>query len=172
MPATTHALTDGQALSVSSFSKINIRFNADAEDVKLEGSVADSEFATIHDRVEFGKPYSDRAGKTSFAEGRVITVDVRGIEEIRFTGAATNINVSHAPSDTSGPVVYWAEVAPDDLVEFDLCRCLYVGEAGDLIIEDAYGNVVTFANCPVGILPVMCRRVMDGTVAGSILAGY
>lgn len=100
MPATTHALTDGQALSVSSFSKINIRFNADAEDVKLEGSVADSEFTTIHDRVLYGGPVAeDSLGQTTFSEGRLITLDVGGIEEIRFTGAATNINV--APFDES-----------------------------------------------------------------------
>ena len=95
MPATTHALTDGQALSVSSFSKINIRFNADAEDVKLEGSVADSEFTTIHDRISYGGPvYKDALGRTTFSEGRLITLDVGGIEEIRFTGADTNINVA------------------------------------------------------------------------------
>jgi hypothetical protein len=86
--------------------------------------------------------------------------------EVNYVTNQGPVNVS------SGPVYKWAEVAVDDLVEFDLCRCLYIGVAGDLIIEDGDGNTITFVNCPVGILPVMCRRIMDGTVAGSILAGY
>ena len=69
-------------------------------------------------------------------------------------------------------VFKWAVVTPDDLTTFDLCRCLYIGVAGDVQIEDGDGNAITFANCPVGILPVMAVRLMDETTAGSVLAGY
>ena len=100
MPATTHALTDGQALPVSSFSFINIRFNADANPVTIEGSLSDSEFSVIHDRITVGGPvFEDSDGRTSFNQGRIITLDVRAIEEIRFVGTAVNINVS--PFDQS-----------------------------------------------------------------------
>ena len=42
----------------------------------------------------------------------------------------------------------------------------------DVQIEDGDVNAITFANCPVGILPVMAVRLMDETTAGSVLAGY
>lgn len=51
---------------------------------------------------------------------------------------------------------------------------LYIGVTGNVTIiaaGDASGTPVTFANHPVGYLPVQVRRVMaTGTTAGSIVA--
>ena len=68
----------------------------------------------------------------------------------------------------------WVAVTPDDSEDFadGLCRCFYVGVAGDLEITDGDGNIVNFANCPVGIMPAMGIRLNENTTAGSILAGY
>lgn len=86
--------------------------------------------------------------------------------EVNYVTNQGPVNVS------SGPVYKWVELTPDDLVEFDLCRCLYIGVAGDVVVDDGEGNTITFANCPVGILPGMFRRLRETTAAAAILAGY
>jgi hypothetical protein len=88
--------------------------------------------------------------------------------EVNYVTNQGPVNVS------SGPVYKWAEAVIDNDTDLPdgLCRCLYIGVSGDLVIHDAEGNTITFANCPVGILPAMCLRITEATTAGSILAGY
>lgn len=50
-------------------------------------------------------------------------------------------------------------------------RAIYIGGSGNVRITDPQGTVVTFSNCPTGlILPVMCKRVWStGTTATNIV---
>jgi hypothetical protein len=88
--------------------------------------------------------------------------------EVNYVTNQGPVNVS------SGPVYKWVELTPADDEDFadGVCRCLYIGVAGDVVADDAEGNTITFANCPVGILPGMFRRLRETTVAESIVAGY
>jgi lysophospholipase L1-like esterase len=102
MPATTHALTDGQALSVITSQQVSIRFNAGVGPITIEGSLGSSQFDKIHDRITSDRPAEDSSGRLYFNAGRIITMDVRSFEEIRFVGAAVNIDVS--PFDSARPL--------------------------------------------------------------------
>jgi len=102
MPATTHALTDGQALSVITSQQVSIRFNAGVGPITIEGSLGSSQFDKIHDRITSDRPAEDSNGRLYFNAGRIITMDVRSFEEIRFVGAAVNIDVS--PFDSARPL--------------------------------------------------------------------
>lgn len=94
MPATTVALTDGQAYSVITSQQLSIRFNAAVGPIRIEGSLGSSRFDKIHDRITSDRPTEDGSGRLYFNEGRIITLDVRSFDEIRFVGAAVNIDVS------------------------------------------------------------------------------
>jgi hypothetical protein len=49
--------------------------------------------------------------------------------------------------------------------------CLYVGVSGNITVLMPSGDVVTFANVPVGFFPVQVRRVnATGTTATNMLA--
>lgn len=53
------------------------------------------------------------------------------------------------------------------------CRSLYIGTTGDVKVDTASGDTVTFTAVPVGILPVRCKRVYaTGTSASTIIALY
>jgi len=53
------------------------------------------------------------------------------------------------------------------------CRSLYVGVAGDIKATMANGDVVTFTNVAVGILPISCKQVWStGTTASGLIALY
>lgn len=102
MPATTVALTDGQAYSVITSQQLSIRFNAAVGPVRIEGSLGSSRFDKIHDRITSDRPAEDGNGRLYFNQGRIITLDVRSFDEIRFVGAAVNIDVS--PFDPARPL--------------------------------------------------------------------
>lgn len=52
-------------------------------------------------------------------------------------------------------------------------KALYVGSAGDLVVERFDGPTATFASVPAGsLLPIAGKRVRTGTTAGSIVAIY
>lgn len=79
--------------------------------------------------------------------------------------------------DASGPARRAAAVTPSDTVDLTTyAKALYVGAAGNVRVltvgaEDA--DAVTFANHPVGWLPVQVRRVLaTGTTATQIVAAF
>lgn len=74
-------------------------------------------------------------------------------------------------SSVSDPAKNAAAVVPSDATVFTPTRGLYIGVAGNVVVT-MYGsaNVVTFANAPVGILPVQVTKVMVATTATNIVA--
>ncbi|QYC09059.1 spike base protein, RCAP_Rcc01079 family [Brevundimonas nasdae] len=79
--------------------------------------------------------------------------------------------------DASGPARRAATVTPSDASDLpNYAKALYVGAAGNVRVlptgaQDA--EAVTFANHPVGWLPVQVRRVLaTGTTAAQIVAVF
>jgi hypothetical protein len=53
------------------------------------------------------------------------------------------------------------------------CRSLYIGVTGDVKVTMGNGDVATFTNVAVGVLPVSCKQVWStGTTASGIVALY
>lgn len=65
-------------------------------------------------------------------------------------------------------------VTPSDTTEYDLGIAVYVGGAGDVVVEPFHGgNTVTFSPSAGDMLPVLCRRVLaTGTTATDIKGIY
>jgi hypothetical protein len=64
-------------------------------------------------------------------------------------------------------------VTPSDATVFPVTRGFYVGTPGDIAVRTADGQTITFANVPVGILPVQADMVLStGTAASDIIALY
>lgn len=70
-------------------------------------------------------------------------------------------------------------VTPSDATVFPVCRALYVGVSGTIVVRHpgvAGGPIaasVTYANVPVGIFPVQADMVLStGTTATSLVALY
>lgn len=79
--------------------------------------------------------------------------------------------------DASGPARRAGAVTPSDTVDLTTyAKALYVGAAGNvrvLTVGAEDGDAVTFANHPVGWLPVQVRRVLaTGTAATQIVAAF
>jgi hypothetical protein len=79
--------------------------------------------------------------------------------------------------DASGPARRVAAAAPSDTVDLSsYAKALYVGVAGNvrvLTVGAEDDDAVTFANHPVGWLPVQVRRVLaTGTTATQIVAAF
>lgn len=74
--------------------------------------------------------------------------------------------------DLSRPADHAASVTPSDTVDLTYtARALYIGADGDVKLITIGGETVTFANVPVGILPVRAARVLaTGTTATDIVA--
>jgi len=83
------------------------------------------------------------------------------------------IDQSHA--DFSAPAVGAAVVTPNDSVDLPRfpARALYIGVTGNLVVDTAEGQTITFTAVPVGIFPVSVRRVRaTSTTASNIVALY
>lgn len=66
-------------------------------------------------------------------------------------------------------------VTPDDDVDLPsgICRALYIGGTGDLVVTMADGNDVTFTAVPAGVFPIRVQRVKATlTTATAIVALY
>ena len=65
-------------------------------------------------------------------------------------------------------------VTPNDSTVIPVCRALYIGTGGSLVVRMADDqNNVTFTNVPAGIFPVQVDRVLStGTSASGIVALY
>ncbi|KQV84256.1 hypothetical protein [Rhizobium sp. Root1220] len=78
---------------------------------------------------------------------------------------------SHAPSLT-GPASAGFVIVPDDgLGISEITRALYIGIGGDLTVEMASGQILTFASVQDGsLLPLRVSRVLtSGTTAENII---
>lgn len=68
------------------------------------------------------------------------------------------------------------EVVPSDSADIFTnpsldARALWVGVTGNITLKMHDGSIVLFANVPVGVFPIQCRRVMaTGTTATGIVA--
>lgn len=71
-----------------------------------------------------------------------------------------------------GPADNAVPVTPHDTNDLtDTARALYIGVSGDVKVDTAGGDTVTFKNVPVGTLPQRVTRVYsNGTDASEILA--
>ena len=79
--------------------------------------------------------------------------------------------------DASGPARRATAVTPDDAGDLSAyAKALYVGAPGDvrvLTVGAEDGAFTTFANHPVGWLPVQVSRVLaTGTTASQIVAAF
>lgn len=70
-------------------------------------------------------------------------------------------------------------VTPSDVTVFPVCRGLYIGTAGTLVVHMPGASglsqavSVTFANVPAGIFPIQADQVFaTGTTAANIVALY
>lgn len=75
-------------------------------------------------------------------------------------------------SALDSPAAYAASVTPNDSTDLAASsRALYIGTSGDVKVTTVGGNDVTFANVPVGVLPIRVKRVWaTGTSATGIIA--
>ncbi len=75
-------------------------------------------------------------------------------------------------SDVTSPAYNAMVISPSNTVNFTfVARAIYVGTSGDITLLTANDQVVLFANAPVGILPVLCKRVNStGTDASDLVA--
>lgn len=62
-------------------------------------------------------------------------------------------------------------VVPSDTVDQSfVCRALYVGVSGNVVLRMLDGSVLTFVGLPVGLHPIRAHRVnATGTTATSML---
>lgn len=78
------------------------------------------------------------------------------------------------PQDAVGdwPAGNAAAITPDDDNDLDTpTRAIYIGTSGDVKVDLVDSGTVTFANVPIGILPVQAKRVYDtGTGASNLVA--
>lgn len=83
---------------------------------------------------------------------------------------AGNEGIIHAlSSNAAAPALHGAAVTPSDSTAV-VCRALYVGTSGNIKVTTGGGDVLTFNNVPVGILPVSCTLVWAATTATDIIA--
>lgn len=64
-------------------------------------------------------------------------------------------------------------VTKSDVTIIPTTRALWIGVTGNVVVTMAHGQTpITFANVPVGVLPVQVTQVLDATTATSIVAMY
>lgn len=77
-------------------------------------------------------------------------------------------------SQMADPAEHAFAITPNDAADLSSwALALYVGTGGDVKMDTWGGETVTFANVPVGVLPVRSRRVYAaGTTASNIVGLY
>lgn len=69
--------------------------------------------------------------------------------------------------------MYAIAVTPSDSVEFVAPSTVYVGIAGDVVVEPwEGGNTVTFTVGAGGVVPVLVKRVLAATTASALVRVY
>lgn len=78
-------------------------------------------------------------------------------------------------SANTAPAMEAAAVTPNDSADLPngICRALYIGGSGSVILDTANNTSITFAGLQAGtILPLNVKRVRTGGTATSIVALY
>lgn len=74
-------------------------------------------------------------------------------------------------SHDAEPAVGAFAITPNDSTVFSrIPRAIYIGNSGSLKVDMESGDTVTFANVPVGVLPITVTRVYaTGTTASNLI---
>lgn len=82
--------------------------------------------------------------------------------------------IDNSRADFTAPAVGAAAVTPDTSNDLPRspARALYIGGTGNLVVDLAEGQTVTFNAVPVGIFPVAVKRVRATSTATNIVALY
>lgn len=76
-------------------------------------------------------------------------------------------------ANATAPAHGAVSVTPNDSTVLVTTRSLFVGVSGNLAVQMADGETITFANVPVGIFPIQVDKVLStGTTATNIIALY
>jgi hypothetical protein len=71
----------------------------------------------------------------------------------------------------SDPAHHAVAVVPSDMVDFPAASTfIYVGVSGNIKVTMLGGEILTFANVPVGWHPIRVTRVWTSTTATNIIA--
>jgi hypothetical protein len=81
---------------------------------------------------------------------------------------------SYHNADATRPASRAVAVTPSDATTLQVTRGLFVGTAGDVVVDMAdQGSSITFANVANGqFLPIQVTKVLAATSASDILALY
>lgn len=67
-------------------------------------------------------------------------------------------------------------LAESDSTVFPVCRALYVGVSGNLVVtmadDEINTNPITFLSVPIGIFPIQIKQLLTATTATDIVALY
>ena len=83
--------------------------------------------------------------------------------------------IDSSRADFTAPAIGAAAVTPNDSTDLSRApaRALYIGGTGNLVVDTAEGQTITFTAVPVGIFPVSVKRVRaTSTTATNIVALY
>jgi hypothetical protein len=75
----------------------------------------------------------------------------------------------------TSPAMEAAAVTPNDSTDLPngICRALYIGGAGSVVVDTANSTSITFAGLTAGtILPINVKRVRTGGTATNLVALY
>lgn len=76
-------------------------------------------------------------------------------------------------ANATAPAHGAVSVTPNDSTVLVTTRSLFVGVSGNLAVQMADGETITFTNVPVGIFPIQVDKVLStGTTATNIIALY
>jgi len=81
---------------------------------------------------------------------------------------------SYRSSNATIPAHSAVAITPSDSTSIPVTRAIYVGVTGNIAVKMAEDeNTLTFANVPVGILPIQVSQVLStGTTATTMIALY
>lgn len=76
-------------------------------------------------------------------------------------------------NNSAGPAFSGFAITPSDTTNFNsMCRSIYVGGAGNIVVIMSDGTSLTFVGCPAGLLlPVVAIRVNNTNTTATNLIG-
>ena len=76
-------------------------------------------------------------------------------------------------AQNAGPAMDGFAITPSDSTNMAaICRAIYVGVAGDVVLVTSQSTVLTFKNCPAGlIIPIAAIRVNNTNTTATNLIG-
>lgn len=76
-------------------------------------------------------------------------------------------------ANATAPAHGAVSVTPSDSTTLVTTRSIYIGVSGDVAVQMADGQIITFVGVPVGIFPLQVDKVLaTGTTATNIIALY